>query len=66
MKSRLVMYQTGTKENMQIKYGKEDTVFLNISRRPISDIQGMRFSTVIVEEDVDATKSEIVKLKHSL
>ena len=66
MKSRLVMYQTGTRKDMEIKHGKEDTVFLNVSRSPMSTIQGMRFSTVIVEEDVSTTKSEIVKLKHSL
>jgi len=66
MKSRLVVYEKGTRADMEERYGKEDTMFLNISRRDMSEIQGMRFSTIIVEEDITTTKSEVMKIKHSL
>lgn len=45
--SKLVIYREGTKSEMKVLYPDAE-VHLNVKRRSFDDIQGMRFSEIIV------------------
>ncbi len=47
--SKLVIYREGTKSEMKDKYPSAD-VYLNVKRRSFDDIQGMRFTEIVVCE----------------
>lgn len=67
MNNKLVVYCKGNREKMEIKYGKENTTFINSSRwGGVDTLQGMRFSTIIIEEDISAEECDIIKGKFGI
>ena len=67
MKDKLVVYCKGNRKDIESVYGdNSNTCFFNASRRPMSDLQGMRFSIVIIEEDVSESKAEFINKHYKL
>lgn len=60
MSKTLVAYTSKNRKYWEGVYGKENTLFLNISRSSIDDLQGMRFEKVVFEEDVTEDMIETI------
>lgn len=47
MKTSLVVYRTGNSKHRVNEWGHYNPLYLNLTKRCLDDIQGMRFDTIV-------------------